>query len=164
MVAAGQIVRTRDIPRLIGRSVIDANSADIGTTETVVETISNITFENGRAFEIVLDTLYSLNRTDARGRIRVRKTNTSGAEYVTWFDYTVQTADSNRGISLRKKILNTSGSDVTMNLVLTLDEQSGLLTPTATIRLAGNSTNAVGYFEVWDIGDADDFPGINTVS
>lgn len=160
MVAAGQIIRTSDVRRLVGWEVIDANTADIGTTETVVVTISSVTFENGRAFEVELDTLLSCSSTTARARIQVHKSTAAGATYINWFDYTVTAAGANKGLSLRRKLVNTSGADVTMDLVITLDEQSGA----GTCRFAGNTTNACGHAAVYDIGSSDDYPGINTVS
>lgn len=160
MVAAGQIVRTSDVRRLIGWEVIDANSADIGTTETVVVTMSSVTVENGRAFEIELDSLISCSSTTARARIQMRKSTAAGTAFISWFDFTVGAANANKGISLRRKMVNTSGSDVTTDLVITLDEQSGA----GTCRLAANTTNAAGHFAVYDIGTADDYPGIMTFS
>lgn len=160
MPRAGQVIRTSDVPRLVAWSVITANSSDIGTTETVVHTLPSVPFEADRAYRVTLETFISVSSTTARGRVQVKKTNVAGSSFISWFDVFVNAANANSPFYGSRILVNTSGGDLTMDLVVTLDEQSGA----GTCRLAGNSTNALGQFYVEDIGPASDYPGANTVS
>jgi hypothetical protein len=158
---AGSIIRTSDVRRAIAFQTIVANSADIGTTESVVLTESNVTFEDGRAYEFELKTLISGSTTATRPRVKIRKTNASGTIYVDWFDCPhPNAANQNQAFDQSRYLVRSAGSDLTTDVVVTLDENGG----GGTCRLAANSAEACGTFTIWDVGASSDYPGVNTIT
>lgn len=161
MVAAGQIIRTSDVPRVVGWLTIDANTTSVSSgSDTVVLTMTNVTFENGRAYEVEISSLYNISVTTARGQMTIHKTNAAGANYIDFHQWTTSVNAINNAFTLKRILLNTSGSDVTMDLALCLKISSGA----GTVDLRGSTTSSCGYWKVVDVGSADDYPGLNTVS
>lgn len=116
--------------------------------ETVVLTLPSMTFKNGRAYKIVW---YWVASQTTAGLVNVkarRGTTTAGANKASWalpHNTTLSTTD--QGYAYVK---NTSGSDITDQMVLTAAPGAGTVTVQGT-------TTTVQTFEVYDAGAAGDF-------
>jgi hypothetical protein len=133
---------------LIVQKEATADSGAIGA-ETVMITLPSATYKNGRAFRVMIqqDAVSSAAGNFTVNRIR-RGTTTAGAQvalrsFPTWTANTV----NDWAVELR----NTSGSDVTQQMVLTWNTTAGTSTQKG-------GTNTISAVEVWDIGIATDYP------
>jgi hypothetical protein len=124
------------------------DSAAIGA-ETVVLTLPNTVYRDGRAFEIRVrqDVVSSAAGNFTVNRIR-RGTTTAGAQ-VALRSFPTFTANTVNDWTV--ELRNTSGSNVTQQMVLTLNTTAGTTTQKG-------GTNTISTVEVWDIGLATDYP------
>lgn len=132
---------------LIDRVDSTSNSGAIGA-ETVVLTSGIVTFHNGRAYRVVWSQRIDHSAAQVAA-VRVRQTSIAGASLNYWQQQVLGVVSNSyyyEGIVKR-----IAGFDLRDNLVLTLAASAG----TATSRGAADT---VRYFEIWDAGQASDFP------
>lgn len=144
---------------VVSFTAITANSADIGTTETIVLTASSVPFKNGRAYEFRLSAAYNLSSATGRLRVLVRRTDLSGPNYIQWIDLMSPIAAQNQAFEVSRILRRIAGTDLTTDIVVSLDSQVA----STTGRLVATSTTAVGYFKITDVGPSAMYPGTNTI-
>jgi hypothetical protein len=154
----------------VGFTAITANSGNVTNAggEAIIFSIANVPIEDGRAYEIGVASLMSMNDDNCRPQLRVRKNTITGSVYILWHDTQTRIADAivasgtfvNYGFVRKSILVRTAGlGDETMTLRLTLENVNA----TGTVRLAGSTTSSCGYFYCKDIGAAPDFPSVNVL-
>ncbi|MFF1499765.1 hypothetical protein ACFVZR_07775 [Streptomyces sp. NPDC058316] len=153
--AVGGVSQGRDAVAFQARSATTAAAA----VETVALTQTGVVLKTGRAYRVQVRGLAQAATAAAGVRVRVRKTNTSGA---IWLDtYTIATPAANTNVQYANQnvVTNTTGATITTDLVMTWVTASG----------GGNSLLNAGAglytaFEVSDIGAAADFAGAQPIT
>ncbi|MFE4915795.1 hypothetical protein ACFRCX_30285 [Streptomyces sp. NPDC056652] len=144
-----------------GRVAFQARSTatTAGSTEAVALTQTGVVLRTGRAYRVQVRGLAQAATAAAGVRVRVRKTNTSGAVWLDTFTVATPAANTNVQYANQQIIVNTTGSTITTDLVMTWVTASG----------GGNSFLNAGAgfytaFEVTDIGAATDFSTAQSVT
>ncbi|MER8083854.1 hypothetical protein ABTZ57_01495 [Streptomyces sp. NPDC094048] len=130
-----------------------------GATEAVALTQTGVILKTGRAYRVQVRGLAQAATAAAGVRIRVRKTNVSGAIWLDTYTVATPTANTNVQYANQNVVTNATGGTITTDLVMTWVTASG----------SGNSyLNAGGgfytAFEITDIGAAADFPGAQAIT
>lgn len=148
---------------LAGEDFQTGNSAAV-TAETVVHTIANMVFVEGRAYRITCGSRVETSNANGRARFRLRKTNAAGAQ---WGDLgtiaTTGTAGDDcatPGSAVYLVRAAGAGSDLTATLVLTLEHLAG---GANTATMLGSATNP-RYLVAHDVGASGDYPGALAVT
>lgn len=143
-----------------GQVAFEARSSATGavSAETVALTATSAVLKTGRAYRIQVRGLAQNNTNGTGVRVRVRKTNTTGAVWLDSFTVTTPVGGANYQYSNQQVVTNVSGATITANLVMTYASVGG-----------GNSILNTGggcytTFEVIDIGDAASFSTAQTVT
>lgn len=142
------LIDARSQPRGLSQRIDSTTATGALAAETVVLTLPSMTFKNGRAYRI---TFAWVSNQTAAGVVNVRArrgTTTAGAQRANWalpHNTTLSTTD--QGYAYVK---NSSGSDVTDQMVLTAAPGAG------TVTVQGTPTT-VQTFEVSDAGAAGDY-------
>lgn len=138
---------------IAGKQASTTSSAAIGTTETVIFTITNLVFKAGRAYKVTVGRLLQQNTVGAAALFRVRKTNAGGTDWgivgrILCADTTVAVTAQCLGYLLR-----TAGTDLTTDVALTLQAGVGTATQVAT-------ATEPRFFLIEDVGTAADFANL----
>ncbi|MFE7111751.1 hypothetical protein ACFU98_29405 [Streptomyces sp. NPDC057575] len=145
-----------------GYAAFQARSTTTGTASTSTEPIAltqtGVVIKKGRAYRISVRGLAQNNTASTGVRIRVRKTNATGAIWLDTFTVTTPNAGANYQYNNENVVINDSGADITTTLVMTWTSVAG-----------GNSTLNAGLgfytaFEVVDIGSATNFSTAQSVT
>uniref|UniRef100_UPI00366CBF4E hypothetical protein n=2 Tax=Bacillati TaxID=1783272 RepID=UPI00366CBF4E len=115
--------------------------------------------KSGRAYRVQVRGLAQAATAAAGVRVRVRKTNTSGAVWLDTFTVATPAASTNVQYVNQQVVTNTTGGTITTDLVMTWVTATG----------GGNSFLNAGAglstaFEVTDIGAASAFPGAQAIT
>lgn len=158
---AGTLALARQPNVVVGWLPIVTATSNIGTTETVVQTLAGVTLTNGRAYEFVLDSQLLFSTTAAIARVMVRRTNISGSIWIRYGDLPAgSTATTSISVPYSVRRIITCTGTLTTTLVITL-QNSGA---SGTVALNGSSTSVAGHFMISDIGPSSSFAGVNAVS
>ncbi|MFB6977679.1 hypothetical protein [Streptomyces scopuliridis] len=130
-----------------------------GSTEAVALTQTGVALKSGRAYRVQVRGLAQAATAAAGVRVRVRKTNTSGAVWLDTFTVATPAANTNVQYVNQQVVTNTTGATITTDLVMTWVTATG----------GGNSFLNAGAglytaFEVTDIGAAANFPGAQAIT
>jgi hypothetical protein len=143
-----------------GQVVFQARSSATAAVaaESVALTQTGAVLKTGRAYRIQVRGLAQNNTNGTGVRIRVRKTNVTGAVWLDSFTVTTPVANANYQYNNQQVVTNITGSTITATLVMTYASVSG-----------GNSILNTGggcytTFEVTDIGDAANFSTAQTIT
>jgi hypothetical protein len=129
------------------------SSGAIGA-ETIVLTGNNVTFTNGRAYEVI--TGMQMTHSAAQfATLRIRKTNLAGLNVIT-HRHQVGAAASNNYTD-RAVVVRIGGTDFVGNLVASLTASAG------TVTMFCAAPDLVAYMEINDIGAAAGYPNAPTV-
>lgn len=120
-------------------------------TEQIALTQTGVVIKNGRAYQLNVRGLAINNTANTGVRIRIRRTNTSGAIWLDTYTVTTPNAGANYQYSNTNVVVNDTGADITTTLVMTWVSVAG-----------GNSFLNTGHgfyttMEVLDIGAAANF-------
>ncbi|MDK0525014.1 hypothetical protein [Streptomyces sp. ML-6] len=145
-----------------GYAAFQARDTPTGTTITTSEQIAltqtGVTIKRDRAYRISVRGLARNDTANTGVRVRVRKTNASGAIWLDTFTVTTPSANANYQYANDQIIINDSGADITTTLVMTWVSVAG-----------GNSflNTGLGFytaFEVLDVGAMANFPTAQSVT
>ncbi|WP_433893030.1 hypothetical protein [Streptomyces sp. CA-111067] len=145
--------------RTLAYTAIVANSASsASTTEVVAITTPTILFRSARAFRLSIKGRMALTATGDEGQIGVRKTNsTTNPKLFDSFRFGGGPAGT-YGYFFQNIVINTSGSDVSVPLVMTYFRVTG------TSVAISASTADPSYLMVEDIGPASDYPSATSLT
>ncbi|MFE7398859.1 hypothetical protein [Streptomyces sp. NPDC057557] len=151
----GGVSQGRDAVAFQARSATTVAAA----VETVALTQTGVVLKTGRAYRVQVRGLAQAATAAAGVRVRVRKTNTSGAVWLDTFTIATPAANTNVQYANQNVVTNTTGATITTDLVMTWVTASG----------GGNSLLNAGAglytaFEVSDIGAAADFASAQPIT
>jgi hypothetical protein len=143
-----------------GQVVFQARSTATGAVspETVALTQTGTVLKSGRAYRIQVRGLCQNNTNNTGVRVRVRKTNTSGAVWLDSFTVTTPVGAANYQYSNSQVVTNVSGSTITSTVVMTYAAVGG---GTCILNTGGGCYTTL---EITDIGAASDFPTAQTIT
>jgi hypothetical protein len=134
-----------------GGTFLTSDSAPIGVTETAVHwTTTQMVFRNNRVYEIRLAGVLAAAGTTGT-IMRMRKGQTTAGALILDFGVT-PTGGAFTPPPAPAMFANTTGADITSNLVVTCQVGGG------STQWLGNSTRPSG-FSIWDVGDANQMTG-----
>jgi hypothetical protein len=145
-----------------GYAAFQARSTATGTASTSTEPIAltqtGVVIKTGRAYRIKVHGLAQNNTANTGVRIRIRKTNATGAVWLDTFTVTTPNAGANYQYNNEHIVINETGADITTTLVMTWTSVAG-----------GSSTLNAGLglytaFEVVDVGPSTNFPTAQSVT
>lgn len=147
-------------PFTVNFTTITAASTTTTGPETIAMTTPNLTFRNNRAYRITYKGGLATNTGNQQGTVLVRKTNLTGAAYITGFRMFLP-ASGTIPFYLGNVCTNTSGADITAVLVGTF-----ALTVAVTSGVVNIAASASGpcYIHVEDIGLASDYAGATALT
>lgn len=128
------------------------------TTEQIALTQTGVALKTGRAYRVKVRGLCQNNTASTGVRIRVRKTNVTGAIWADTFTVATPTAATNCQYANEQVIANTTGATITTDLVMTW------LSVTAGSSFLNAGPGFYTAFDVTDIGAAADFPTAQAVT
>jgi hypothetical protein len=136
-------------------------SAAINTTETVVQTIASALYRNTRAFKVYCQAFYVVTVGAGWPIIRARRNSASGTLLAEWHGPNLPVSGANpvSFLEFSKLFVNTSGSDVTDTIVITLQTNAAGCSMASSGAGSGEQRTA----ETWDVGRASDHPGAPTL-
>lgn len=132
-----------------------ASGAVAGTEYLMFTTTSNITFINGRAYEVTFHGIINSAVTQVP-LLHIRKTNATGTLLINGGRQPITNAGTNLGFEKRGIIVNTSGADVVAPLALTVTPSSATL-----VNVLGAAASSQAYWRVVDIGSTGDYQGVS---
>lgn len=135
-----------------GSSSSTSNSAAVGTTETVIVTISNFVWRANRAYRCEYGPSIVTSLTTNVGQFRIRKTNAAGTLWGNAGAHGPSGSSPPINAMGQFFVRRNTGSDLTATIVLTLQAQtSGTATQQGT-------ADTPRYLTVVDVGHAADHP------
>jgi hypothetical protein len=123
--SAGQWVNVSENDRVLQKITSTSNSASVGSTETVVQTLGSTTYFANRAYEIVVSGAMATPDSGAFAAWKIRKTNVAGAILVEYPRTPPHTNTNHFLLPLPNRIFTVGGSNVTTALALTLSSSGG---------------------------------------
>lgn len=133
---------------------IDTNTATTTTTETIGINSDTVTFETGRAYEIIIKGYVSSSISGDNVQVRARKTGTAGQILIASMSgYTIPGANLNVPFYLGTIVRNATGANITDDVVVTYFRNSG----TGNVRITADATHHA-YVTIKDIGTSDAYP------
>jgi hypothetical protein len=150
-VLAGQKIVPSMFPALVASAAAVTSTAAIGTTETVVLSVS-ATYVSGKAYRIRVRGGLNADAVNREAIFAVRKTNAAGTM---WADLGITASNPvsgthNENLVAECYIVNSTGADITATTCLTLHSVTGTVTMTG---------GAAGprYMTIELVGDASDY-------
>lgn len=149
------VLGTTDVGRgLLDYTDIAANTATTTTTETIGITSDAVTFETGRAYEILIKGYVQSSVAGDQVQVRARKTDTAGQILIASMSgYTIPVANQNMPFYLGAIVRNATGPSLTDVVVVTFLRNSG----TGNVRITADATHHA-YVTIRDIGTAAMYP------
>jgi hypothetical protein len=141
-----------------GYDYVTSSITGLGTSETVVLTVSSMVFKANTAYQVTMHGLV-YGTTGERTHMRLRKTNTSGTDWGEFGRITHTGTTASLGMNFMSQLVlaRTASTDLTANVVVTASASSG----TANI-FASASTPF--YVRIEGIGAAASYPFAVAVS
>jgi hypothetical protein len=134
-----------------------ASSGSVAGTETACfTTASSITFHGGYAYEIIVASQIKVAlgvAVPTSPIVDIRETNASGLKIIQAPRVPIVAANTDTPVFRREVVKNATGSDVTVRLCVSVAPQSA-----NAVTLDGAPAPITSYIEVWEIGDAADWP------
>lgn len=146
--------------RSAGRGLVSAAPIDdVGSLATTVEavylTVPQTSFQPGRAFELRYSTHVTGSALPMGCAIRSRRTNVAGIAVGDSVHRMVNVGGFHHAAGLHK-VRNNSSNTIVRDFILTLCPVNQPVGATVNSTCA---SNRIGTFEIWDVGDAADYPG-----
>lgn len=137
------------------------NTTTTNATELILVTSASFTFVNNRAYRLSVKCLGQSTVANDSIRVRIRKgTATTGTAYLDTQHFIAPVASTNIPIYCENIIVNTSGSDVTSQMIATYARGAG----TGNVLLTSSAISNLAYMEIRDIGPSSSFTGAPSIS